>query len=109
MKSTELLEFQNKKQEEDEADWTTDDEDNDKEEEDVEELESDEDTLEIFIQENSKQLSKNKFVCLYCAKDTPDQSFTPKQLKEHFIDSHRKQFEEFFGNDGIFLFVNFKF
>lgn len=97
MKSTKPLEWQNQTAESDE--WTTDDEEADKEE-DVEEIEEDEDTLEIFIQENSSAKAKNKHVCLYCEKNDPDKTFTKKQLKDHFIDTHKDQFIEYFGNDG---------
>lgn len=97
MKSTKSLEWQNKSTETEE--WSTDDEEGDKED-DVEEIEEDEDTLEIFIQENSSARAKNKYVCLYCEKNQPDKTFSKKQLKEHFIETHKDQFIEYFGNDG---------
>ncbi len=97
MKTTNFLEWQNKS--EDTEEWSTNDEEAEKEE-DIEEIEEDEDTLEIFIQENSSAKAKNKYVCLYCEKNNPDQTFTKKQLKDHFIDTHKDQFIEYFGNDG---------
>lgn len=110
MKSTKPLEWQNKSEEAEE--WSTDDEEAEKEE-DIEEMEDDEDTLEIFMQENSSEKSKNKYVCLYCEKKNPDQTFTKKQLKDHFIDNHKDQFIEYFGNDGnlnlIFCLLIFVF
>jgi len=97
LKSTKHIEWQNKSEEAEE--WITDDEEADKEE-DVEEIEEDEDTLEIFIQENSSVKAKNTYVCLYCEKNNPDQTFTKKLLKNHFINTHKDQFIEYFGTDG---------
>lgn len=103
LKSTKDIEWQNKSEEADE--WSTDDEEAEKEDEDIEEIEEDEDTLEIFIQENSSAKAKNKYVCLYCEKNNPDQTFTKKQIKDHFIDTHKDQFIEYFGNDGDFFII----
>jgi curved DNA-binding protein CbpA len=90
-------------------DWETDDEEADNEaeegdegdDEEIEEIE-DEDVLEIFIQDNSTMVSKNSFTCKYCEKESP-QNFTSKTLKQHFIDTHKKEFEDYFGTDCKFI------
>ena len=78
--------------------WTTDDEDRDQEENE-EELEDEENVLDIFILDNSIKKSKNNFVCRYCEAKDPSKTYTKKTLTNHFIETHKSEFEEYFGPD----------
>jgi hypothetical protein len=100
--STHHIQFWNETNDEE---WTTDDDvhDNEKneEEDEEEEIEIEDDyVLDGFIEENSIEKSKNNFICRYCGETDPKLTFTSKKLKTHFIENHRKEFEEYFGPDG---------
>jgi hypothetical protein len=53
--------------------------------------------FEVFLLDNTSQTKKNEFTCRYC--ESKNEKFTNKSLKQHFIDNHRKEFEEYFGDD----------
>jgi len=61
----------------------------------------DEDLLEVFIEENSKDKGNGNFSCNYCDKGKSKEKFNKKKLKQHFIETHKREFEDYFGNDGI--------
>jgi len=70
----------------------------DKEDEEEDEDEDEEDVFEVFMFENSTEDGMSgKFKCKYCKGKT---KYTFKNLKTHFIDTHKKEFEELFGKDG---------
>jgi hypothetical protein len=95
LESRNNLQFWNQ---EPEDDWTTDDEEN-IEENEGEFDEEEENVLEIFIQDNSVKKSKNSFICRYCESKDPEAKFTKKGLTKHFIETHKIEFEEYFGPD----------
>ena len=83
--------------EKEDTDWATDDEENKGENHDDEEVEDDEDLIEMFTLDNTKEVG-TKYNCNYC-KDIKKLTF--KKMKQHFIDVHKKEFEVYFGNEGI--------
>jgi hypothetical protein len=97
LESTKRLEYWNK-----EEDWTTEDEEDN--EEDIEEIEveDDEDLLEMFILENSKDKGNGNFSCVICDKGKGKETFNKKKLKQHFVERHKREFEEYFGDDSNF-------
>ena len=50
--------------------------------------------------ENATDDMTGKFKCKYCKGG---KKLTFKALKTHFIENHKKEFEEFFGKDGKFI------
>lgn len=75
------------------------------EEHDEEEFEEcdDEDLLEFFVMSNTANKGKT-ISCNYCKVDKEsgkekECDFTKKTINQHFIDTHKEQFEEFFGPD----------
>jgi len=76
--------------------WTTDDEENG---ENDEEDNDDENLLEIFIDDNSVPLENDKYACRYCEEKDPNLSFAYEELRKHYVDNHKEQFEEYFGSE----------
>jgi hypothetical protein len=63
--------------------------------------EEDDDVLEVFMFENSVEDGMTgKFKCSFCKNN---KKHTFKNLKNHFADNHKTEFENFFGTDGNIL------
>ena len=61
----------------------------------------DEDVFEFFVSSNCTTKGK-KVICNYCKKNGLAEdaySFEKKTINQHYIDSHKIQFEEFFGTE----------
>jgi hypothetical protein len=80
---------------EEDNEWTTDDE----EEGDNEEEDEEEDLLELFIDDNSMPVDDDKYSCRYCEEKGNLLSLDYEELRKHFIDNHKEQFEEYFGSE----------
>ncbi len=100
LESTKRLEFWTK--DNNDEDWTTEDEEDGEEEAEEIEIENDEDLLEMFILENSKDKGNGNFGCKICDNGKSKESFNQKKLKQHFIERHKRDFEDYFGDDGKF-------
>jgi hypothetical protein len=57
----------------------------------------------MFILENSKEKGNGNFVCLICDNGKGKETFNKKKLKQHFIERHKREFEDYFGNDSNFI------
>ena len=82
-----------------EEEWETDDEeDAEKDEDQYMEDDDEEDMFQFFLVTNTEEVKKNEFLCKYCIKEN-NVTFSKKELYKHFTETHRNDFEEFFGPD----------
>lgn len=53
----------------------------------------------MFILENSKDKANGNFGCTLCDGGKSKETFNKKKLKQHFIERHKREFEDYFGTD----------
>ena len=87
------------KEKEVDEEWEDLDDEDEEEEYDDEEIEEEEDLFEFFILSNTQEKGKS-IICKYCeGKSDEEKKFDKKTINKHFIDNHKQQFEEFFGEE----------
>ena len=82
--------------ESEEDDWESDDEGNKDINDDLEDIDCEEDFIEVFTLENSKEDKNGKYSCNLCEKA---KILNYNKIKQHFIEYHEDEFNEIYGEE----------